>query len=117
MTTLRQSFRKWWPRPRKASEREEERSVRWLLVGAVALTLVCIAILMQSIQIPEAYYALYRRGGILTVVSSLLILVLGFSNLPAIPLLAILVILMLVPIFYGIKVWIQVLGAEEITIQ
>jgi hypothetical protein len=43
----------------------------------------------------------------------LIILLLGIPNLPVIPLLIILVLLMISPVFYGILVWIQVLGAEE----
>lgn len=89
-------------------------AVRWLLVGAVTLTLICVAALMQSIQVPPDQYALYRRGGVITSFSSLLILFLGFLQLPAIPLLLILIVLLLVPIFYGIKVWIQVFGGAEI---
>ena len=37
--------------------------VHWLLVGAVALALICIALLMQSIQIRQEQFQLYRRGG------------------------------------------------------
>ena len=93
-----------------------EAGVRWLLAGSVSLVLVCVALLMQSIQLPEEHYQLYRRGGLATIGSALLILLLGFFSLPIIPLLIILVLLMLVPVLYGIVVWIQVLGAEEITI-
>jgi low temperature requirement protein LtrA len=91
-----------------------ETGVRWLLVGAVALVLVCVALLMQAVQVPETHYSLYRRGGIMTIVAVALILLLGFAGLATIPFLAVLVLLMMLPVFYGIKVWIQVLGAEEI---
>jgi low temperature requirement protein LtrA len=91
-------------------------AVHWLLVGSVSLFLFCVALLMQSIQLPKEHYRLYRRGGVVTVGSALLILLLGFLNIPIIPLLIILVLLMLVPVTYGIVVWIQVLGAEEIQI-
>ena len=90
--------------------------VRWLLVGAIALALVCIAILMRTIQIAPEYYRAYRTGGIVTFVSGLVILLLGFSGLNAIPLLMVLIILMLAPVFYGLKVWITILGGEEIPI-
>jgi len=94
-----------------------EAAVRWLLVVPVALVLACVALLMQAIQVPQEQYSLFRRGGIVTIVSALIILLLGFFSLPTIPFLLILVLLMLVPIFYGIKVWIQVFNAEEIPIQ
>jgi low temperature requirement protein LtrA len=90
--------------------------VRWLLVGAIALALVCIAILMRTIQIPPEYYRAYRTGGIVTFTSGLVILLLGFSSLSTIPLLIVLIIVMLAPVFYGLKVWIQMLGGEEITL-
>jgi low temperature requirement protein LtrA len=90
--------------------------LRWLLVGAIALALICIALMMRAIQISEQYRPMYRTGGIVTLVSGLLILFLGFTGLSTIPLLIILVLLMLTPVFYGLKVWIQVLGAEEISI-
>ncbi|MDJ0754867.1 MAG: low temperature requirement protein A [Ardenticatenaceae bacterium] len=91
-----------------------EVGARWLLVGSVSLVLVCVALLMQSIQLAQEHYQLYRRGGVVTVGSALLIPLLGFLNMPVIPLLIILVLLMLVPVTYGIVVWIKVLGAEEI---
>lgn len=90
--------------------------VHWLLAGAVALALLSIAQLLQSLQIPQEQYQPYRRGGQITFVSALLVLLLGFLNLPTIPLLLVLLLLMTMPIFYGVKVWIQVFGAEEITI-
>ncbi len=91
-----------------------EASVRWLLVASVSLVFACVALLMQSLQLPQEQVSLYRRGGMITLVASALILLLGLIPLATIPLLAILIILMLVPIFYGIKVWITVFGAEEI---
>ena len=89
---------------------------RWLLVGAISLVLICAALLMRTIQIPEEHQRIYRTGGIVTLVSGLLVLLLGFTNIPAVPLLAILILLLLTPIFYGIKMWIEALGAEEIAI-
>ncbi len=88
--------------------------VGWLLVGAIALALVCIALLMRIIQIPDEHYRLYRTAGIVTFISGSLILLLGVLGLPTIPLLITLVLFMLAPIFYGVKVWIQMLAAEEI---
>jgi hypothetical protein len=68
---------------------------------------------MRTIQISPEYYQGYRTGGIVTFVSGLIILLLGFSNLGPIPLLIVLILVMLAPVFYGLKVWIQMLGAEE----
>ncbi len=94
-----------------------EAGVRWLLVGSVSLVLVCVALLMQSIQVPDNQYALYRRGGLITVGCASIILLLGIFNLPTIPLLIVLILFMIAPVFYGIKVWITVLGAQEVVVE
>ena len=91
--------------------------VRWLLVGAIAVALISIALLMRSIQIPEEYHQLYRWGGIVTFVSGFIILLLGFSGLIIIPLLGVLILLLLTPVLYGIVIWIRLLGAEEIAVR
>ena len=90
--------------------------VRWLLVGAIALALISIALLMRSIQIPEELYQFYRQGGIVTFISGVIILLLGFSDLSTIPLLVVLILLLLAPVIYGVGVWIKLLGAEELTL-
>ena len=90
--------------------------VRWLLVSALGATLVAIALLMGTLRLAEEYLPLYRRGAIVAAVSAALSLGLGFSSLGAIPLLTILVLLMLLPVFYGIKVWIDVFDAQEIAL-
>jgi hypothetical protein len=90
--------------------------VRWLLVGAIAVALISIAVLMRSIQIPEEHFQLYRQGGIATLISGVIILLLGLSSLNTIPLLVMVILLLLAPVFYGIAVWVNLLGAEEIPI-
>ena len=90
--------------------------VRWLLVGAIALALFCIAWLMRVIQIPEELREAYRMGGNITFISSLVILLLGLSGLSTIPLLVLVIGLMLTPVAYGIKVWVNMLDREEIAI-
>jgi low temperature requirement protein LtrA len=90
--------------------------VRWLLVGAVGLALISIALLIRSIQIPKEYQQLYRRGGTVTLVLGIIILLLGFSGLEIIPLLVLLILLLLTPVIYGVTVWVKLLGAEEIPI-
>lgn len=87
---------------------------RWLLVGALAVALISCAILMRSIQIPEAYFQLYRRSGIATFTSGVIILLLGLTNLNTIPLMIIVIILMLTPVLYGIAIWVNLRGAEVI---
>ena len=89
--------------------------VRWLLVGAVATALISIAILMRSIQIPPEHFPLYRRTGIITFVSGVMILLFGFSTLNTIPLLMVVILLLVAPTLYGISVWVRLVAGEEIS--
>lgn len=89
--------------------------VRWLLVGAIAVVLVSIALLARTIQASEEVQAVNRSGGRALYVSSVVILLLGLSNLSTVPLLLLLVLLMLAPVFYGFKTWLQLQGAEANT--
>jgi low temperature requirement protein LtrA len=88
--------------------------VRWLLVGSIAVALVSIAFLMRTIQISKEHQRIYRVGGIFTLISGVIILLLGFSSLGTIPLLIIMILLMLIPVFYGLKALIQVPGVGEV---
>jgi FtsH-binding integral membrane protein len=86
--------------------------LRWLLVVTIAIALISIAFLMRTIQISEEHQRIYRRGSIFTVISGIAILLLGFSSLGAIPLLIIMVLLMLMPVFYGLKEYIRISSDE-----
>jgi low temperature requirement protein LtrA len=90
--------------------------VRWLLVGTVGLALISTALLMRSIQIPNEHVPLYRGGGIVTLISGIVILLLGVSGLDTVPLLVIVIFLLLAPVLYGIVIWVKLLGGEEIPI-
>jgi low temperature requirement protein LtrA len=82
--------------------------VRWLLVGSITIALVTIAFLMRTIQISKEHQRIYRMGGIFTLISGIIILLLGFTSLGTIPLLIIIILLMLIPVFYGLKALIRV---------
>lgn len=86
------------------------------MVGAVATALISTALLMRSIQVLAEHYPFYRRGGIITFISGLVILLLGLSGLNTIPLLVAVILLLLAPVIYGVMVWIKLLGEEEIAI-
>jgi low temperature requirement protein LtrA len=87
--------------------------VRWLLVGSIAVALISIALLMRIIQISEEQQRVYRIGGMVTLISGIIILLLGFSSLGTVPLLIIMILLMLTPVFYGVQSLIRIPGAEE----
>ena len=71
---------------------------------------------MRSILVHEDLYPYYRRGGIVTLISGLLILLLGFTGLQTIPLLIATAVLILVPALYGVMIWIKAFGGQEIPI-
>ena len=55
-------------------------------------------------------------GGIATLISGVIILLLGLSGLNTIPLLVVVIFLLLAPVLYGIVVWVKRFGGEEIAI-
>jgi low temperature requirement protein LtrA len=91
-------------------------AVTWLLTGALAVALASIALLMATLQLPQEHRSLYRRAGWITLFSALVALLMGATNLAPIPLLIVLIVLLLLPVFYGLKVWITVFGAQEFTL-
>lgn len=88
--------------------------VRWLLVGAIATAMLSIALLMRTIRLQERFRMPYRWGAAVTLLAAALTLGLGFLEVNTIPLLAVLNLLMMLPVLYGIKVWIKSFDAEEI---
>ena len=90
--------------------------VRWLLVGAIAVTLISIASILKNLALPENQSILYRTGARVTFVSSILVIFSGLTPIGTIPLLLVLIALLLAPVFYGILVWIKVLDARELEI-
>jgi low temperature requirement protein LtrA len=82
---------------------------RWLLMGSVALLLLTIASLMRVIRVPRAQSEVYRRGGRVTAGAGLAVLLLGTTPLQGIPLLSLVILIMLLPVFYGLKAWILML--------
>jgi low temperature requirement protein LtrA len=85
-------------------------AVSRLVAGSLALTLAVIALLLRLIPITDTLRPLYRRGIVLTLAAALGCAVAGLAGIAAIPLLITLNVLLLVPILYGVKVWITVLG-------
>jgi len=83
--------------------------VRWLLVGAISVVLVCIPLLIHTIRLDPIQKQALRVAGWVMLASGIVIALLGFSAFEILPLLLILVILMLAPIFAGIRAWLYLL--------
>lgn len=88
--------------------------VHWLLVGSIAITLISIAFLMQTIRISKEHQHIYHIGGIFKFISGIIILLLGFTSLGPIPILIIMMLLMPLPVFYYSKALIHVTGVGEV---
>jgi hypothetical protein len=52
-----------------------------------------------------------------TFFSGIFIALLGLFDLNVIPLLAVMILFMFAPVFYGFKVWVKAFGAEEIPLE
>jgi hypothetical protein len=90
--------------------------VRWLLVGAIAVALTSIALILKNLDLPGSQRILYQTGARVTSISSILVVLSGLTQIGTIPLLLVLIVLLLTPVFYGILVWIKVLDARELEI-
>ena len=81
--------------------------VHGLLIGAVAVVLVSIAALAQSVQFPEEFDQTRRWGSIALVISAVIAVVLAFLHLSSILLMGLLAALILLPIFVGFTGWLR----------
>lgn len=90
------------------------REVRWLLVGSIAVTLASVALILKNLILPESQRILYQTGARVTFIASILVVLSGLTPIGTIPLLLVLLVLLLAPVFYGILVWIKVLDAREL---
>ncbi|HKY54084.1 MAG TPA: low temperature requirement protein A [Anaerolineales bacterium] len=88
--------------------------VRLLLVGAIAIALISIALILKNLNLPESLRRVYRTGAHVTFIAGILILLAGLTSMSTIPLLIVIILLMLAPVLYGILVWIKVFDAREL---
>lgn len=88
-------------------------NVRWLLTGAIAVALVTIALLVQTLQVRDRMGPVVRWGSVVILAAGIVIGVLGASDLEKVPLLLSTVGLMLAPIVFGIWLWIKRVLADE----
>ncbi len=81
--------------------------VRWLLVGAVATALVGIALMIQSLHDADRDPRTHRIGQGVMLLSASVIVASGATSIPTIPLLVLLTVLLLAPIFFGFLSWLH----------
>ncbi len=87
--------------------------VRWLFVGATAVVLLSIAIMTSTLQIPDYRKQLFLRGRIIHIVTAILLLILGIFEMNSVLFMGIIALLLVTPIFWGIKAWIAILTKQE----
>jgi len=91
-----------------------EPSVRWLLVGAIAIFLLSLFVLMRVIKVPDGAEAAYDRGSFIVLLTAIVIALLGLTNLAATPLLSLIIVLMMIPVVYAVVFWVKALGARDL---
>jgi len=89
--------------------------VRWLLLASTALTLITTAFLTRTTQIIPEHQRVHDTGRRGLFISAILIILLGFIPLNTIPLLSSIVLLLLMPIFFGLWVWVETVGTDDVT--
>jgi hypothetical protein len=83
--------------------------MRWILVASMAATLLIIAILRRVTQHDPEHQRIYRMAGRMMVLSASLILLLDFFHLFTIPLRVAVVLLLLAPLLFAFRIWIETL--------
>jgi len=90
-----------------------ENTVRWVLCGGMSLTILAVAGLMQVTRSSLVFAEVYRKGGRLTAVCGFLLLLLGFAALDSVVLLLAILLLLLIPVLYGLQVWMATTVGED----
>lgn len=78
---------------------------QWLLIASTGTTLLSIVLLIRTIKLSEEHRRIYRIGGRVMLISVVMIFLLGFLPIGVLPLLGLVVILLLAPVFSALKVW------------
>lgn len=86
--------------------------LRWLLVIAIGITLISLGVLTRTIQLDRVQQSTLRVGRRVIFISAVLILLLGFASLETIPLLIVVVLLLLAPIFFTFRSWIEMIDQQ-----
>jgi low temperature requirement protein LtrA len=92
-------------------------SVRWLLVGSLAIAVVSVAGLIRTLEERRSDPALYRSAAGALLASGILILAVGLTDWSAKATLGAMVVLLGVPIATGIVVWLRRTGGDELALR
>ena len=81
--------------------------VTWLLSGSVALALLCVSLLNRTIAIRPELAELHRAGARAMFISAILVAVSGAIAMPALARMGLILLLLLVPVYFGLQEWIR----------
>jgi low temperature requirement protein LtrA len=87
--------------------------VRWLLLTATAITLIATAFLTRTTQILPEHQRVHDIGRRGLFISAILIILLGLIPLNTVPLLSAIVLLLLLPVFFGLRVWVEIISTDD----
>lgn len=89
-----------------------EPDLRWLFVISVAVFLLALFMLMRVVKVGEAFRKPYHKASGMMVLAALIIVSLGLTRLPAVPLMAVIVIMLLLPLAYAIIFYVRRMEAR-----
>ena len=87
--------------------------IRWLLVSSVFIVFLSISFLIHTIIIEETRSVIFQNAKKIILVSAVLVLMLGLFQLDTLLLLIALCLLMLAPVYYGLKAWARIRLQEK----
>ena len=82
-------------------------SVRWLLVGSLAVAVLAVTVIIGTLQAKRANLQIYRPAEVALVVSAALSLAVGLTDWGAKTSLTAMVLLLLAPVVTGMFVWVK----------
>lgn len=92
-----------------------EPTIRWLAVGAVATFLLSLTPLMRVIQVQPEVQRAYNNASAMLLFAAAVIGALGFTSLPTLWLMLVIVVLLLLPVVYAWVFYIKMLNVQEQT--
>ena len=82
-------------------------NVRILLSASVSVSLLSISFIHKTIQIPEQHQKIHKFPGRTIFFAALLVLIPGFFEMSSILFLSISILIILTPIFFGVRLWVK----------
>ena len=72
-----------------------------------------IALLIQTVQIDEAFRPIFRAGSAVILIAGIIIGGLGTTSMQTLPLLLVTLVLILAPVFFSLWLWIKRIAAAD----